>query len=149
MYCLGISFWRKAMIEKKQYGPVEFLPPTPVSRATLEIGGIKASEQPYTTYVFLDEVHGDKIEELIKTYNFAGSVSISGDSDQTAQLDITKALNTALNTMPNFHILFLTEYEQIEGGERSDPVFGFKRLDIVHTYPENTDFELSACVVHH
>lgn len=120
------------MIEKIQYGPVEFLPPVPVSQAILELRGIKAVRHPYTTYVFLDDVHGVEIEDLIKVCNYAGNFSMSMDSSLTVRLDITTALNHALKIRPNFNIMFLTRYEGTEGGERGDSVFGFETLEIFH-----------------
>lgn len=137
------------MIEKIQYGPVEFLPPVGVNQAILEIGGIKTPKHPYTTYVFLDDVHGEEIEALIEACNYAGNFSMSENSSATVRLDVTKALNRALKTMPNFHIVFLTRYEGVDSGGHGDPVFGFEHLEILHTFPENADFEVSACVVHH
>ena len=137
------------MIEKIQYGPVEFLPPVGVSRAILEISGVKASKRQYTTYVFLDDVHGEEIEALIEAYNYAGCFYMLGDTSGTVRLDITRALNIALETMPNFHISFLTQCNREDGDDRYEPVFGFEHLDILHTFPEDTDFEVSACVEHH
>ena len=134
------------MIEKIQYGPVEFLPPVSVSQAILKIDGIKTPKCPYTTYVFLDEIRGEEIEKLKEECNYAGDFSMSETSSATVQLDITKALNHSLETMPNFHIVFLTRYE---GEGRGDPEFGFEHLDILHEFPGNTDFKESTCVFRH
>jgi hypothetical protein len=117
------------MMEKILFGPVEILPPTPVDRAVLEIEGVPVSATPCTTYVFLDEVHGDAIEELIRTRNYAGSFSISSHSSEALQLDITGALNTALKIRPNFHISVLTPCAV----GHDAPVFGFKQLRIHRT----------------
>ena len=137
------------MIEKLLYGPIEILPSTTVSMATLEIDGVKASNQPYTTYVFLDEVHGTEIEKLITAYNFASHFSIDGVSAETVRLDITQALNTALEIRPNFHITFLTRYEGTGREGTGNPVFGFNKLDIQHTHDMHPDEEHLAGVVGH
>jgi hypothetical protein len=134
------------MVEKILYGPVEFLPPVAVNEAILEIEGVKATPIPYTTYVFLDEVHGEDIEELMTACNYAGCFSRAESASTTVRLDITKALNHALGTMPNFHIVFLTRHKGANGG---GAVFGFKHLEILHEYPDNTDFKGSTCVFHH
>ena len=137
------------MIERLLYGPIEILPAKMVSKATLELAGIKATDKPYTTYVFLDEVHGEEIEELIKTYNYAGSFSIVGVSSETLQLDITQALNTALAFRPNFNVTFLTRYEGTADEESGRPVFGFKALDILHVHDMHPDAEHLAGVEGH
>ena len=127
------------MIERLLYGPIEILPATTVRKATLEIEGIKAVDQPYTTYVFLGDVHGDDLEELIKTHNYASCFSVVGTSSETLQLDITQALNRALDIMPNFNITFLTRCERAEHGKGSDTLFGFKRLYIDHMHDLHPD----------
>jgi predicted transcriptional regulator len=137
------------MIEKILYGPVEFLPPVPVNQAILEISGIKASRISYTTYVFLEDVHGEDVEALIDASNYAGGFSMSEKAGTTVRLDITKALNHALKTRPNFPIVFLSRHEERDDDEHDHPVFGFENLEIIHEFPEHADFELSACVIHH
>ncbi|MEE9368595.1 MAG: hypothetical protein V3V05_06985 [Pontiella sp.] len=137
------------MIERLIYGPIEILPPTAVGKAILEIEGIKEADKPYTTYVFLGEVHGNDIEELIKSYNYAGSFSIVGSSSETLQLDITKALNIALDVMPNFNITFLTRCEWAEDREGCEPLFGFRRLHINHVHDMHPDAEHLAGVEGH
>lgn len=117
------------MIEKILYGPIEILPPTTARRAILEIDGIAASDTPYTTYVFLDDLHGKEIEELIRTKNYAGRFSIDRDSSETLRMDITQALNIALEIRPNFHISFLSRCEN----EHGLPMLEFKQLHIHKT----------------
>ena len=137
------------MIEKIIYGPVEFLPPISVNKATLEIGGIKAPGVPYTTYVFFDEVRGNDIEQAIKTRNYAGCFSVVEQSSKMVRLDVRNALNQALKRRPNFNIELLTRYAGANGGKRKDPVFGFKYLEIHRSYPKEADFEISASAVHY
>ena len=137
------------MIEKIIYGPVEFLPPISVNKATLEIGGIKPPSRPYTAYVFFDEVHGDDIDQAIKTCNYAGCFSMQEQSSTTIQLDVRQALNHALKRRPNFNIELLTRYEGANEGERKDPVFGFQYLEILRSYPKEADFEIAASAEHY
>jgi hypothetical protein len=137
------------MTEKIIYGPVEFLPPISVNKATLEIGGIKEAGLPYTTYVFFGEVQGDDIEQAIATCNYAGCFSMVEQSSTTVRLDVRKALNQALKRRPNFNIELLTRYEGAHEGERKDPVFGFQYLEILRSYPKEADFEISASAEHY
>jgi hypothetical protein len=117
------------MITKILYGPIELLPPIPVSRAILEVEGIKPSDPPLTTHVFLDDVPGENLERQILTHNHAGYFSNTDVIAGTVQLDITKALNRALRARPNFNISFLTQCTD----EHETPVFEFKQLHIHKT----------------
>ncbi len=117
------------MTEKILYGPIEILPSSPVDGAILEIEGITKLVYPYTTYVFLDEIHEGKIEELIQMKSYTGCFSIIGGSSESIFLDITQVLNRTLETRPNFHISFLTPSDSVH----DVPLFGFKHLHIHRT----------------
>ena len=117
------------MIEKVLFGPIELLPAARVDRAVLELEGVTAADYPHTTYVFLDEIHSEKVEELTRTKCYAGSFSIIKGSSESLRMDITDALNTTLEIRPNFHLSFLTPSEV----EHDPPVFGFRQLHIHRT----------------
>jgi len=81
--------------------------------------------------------------------NYAGCFSEAEISLKTVRLDITRALNHALNTMPNFHIAFLTRCEGVHRNGLDGLVFRFEHLDILHEYPDHTDFKGPTGVFHH
>ena len=74
------------MVEKILFGPIELLPSALVDGAVLEIEGVTIAEYPYTTYVFLDEIHSENIEALIRTQRYAGCFSIVSGSSKSLRI---------------------------------------------------------------
>jgi len=134
------------MTGKIVYGPVEYLAPDTQLSALLEINGLTNPQAASTTHVFLEEVEGDDVAELMKTANHAGHFTLPGDltDDGSVRIDITDALRKAEAVRPNFHITFLTESDEHIPGE---PILQFESVHILHDAPLHTDLDISADVV--
>lgn len=137
------------MIERKVYGPMEFLAPITDLKTELEVSGVKTPGSAYTTHVFLDDVTGDDIDAMIGTFNYAGSFSVPKDLTSTkndramVRIDITEALKRAIHEMPNFYITFITLHERKADTQK---LFDFETVHIQPHVPEHTDLDLSADV---
>ncbi len=134
------------MIDKTVYGPMEYLAPDTDLQAILEISGIKCPDGTAISHVFLDEVQGDRIADLIQSANYAGSFTVPEDlsEDRTVQIDVTNALRKAEQLRPNFHITFLTEYADTS---TESPALKFDEMHIIHEPPLHIDLDISADVV--
>jgi len=134
------------MTEKIVYGPMEFLAPDTELKAVLEIQGIKTPSTASVTDVFLEELEGDNITELLKTANHAGRFALPGDlsGDGTVRIEITDALRKAEQLRPNFHITFLTESTDHRPGDR---MLQFEAIHILHEVPLHTQLDISADVL--
>lgn len=134
------------MTEKIVYGPMEYLAPDTELKAVLEIQGVKKPTATSVTDVFLEEVEGDHVSELLETANHAGRFKLPDDlsEDGSVRIEITNALRKAEQRRPNFHITFLTENDAPLTGER---ILQFESVHILHEVPLHTPLDLSADVV--
>ncbi|WP_372793964.1 hypothetical protein [Pontiella sp.] len=133
------------MIDVYHHGPIELLPPLPVSRSELILTGARFAPPASTVYVVLDHLSTETEFPPTDHPLFAGTIRQSDLTDGRAVLDITAALNRALKERPNFDISFLTE----KAGNSRTPAFSFHALEITHEHAVPFDHGLSADVVHH
>ncbi len=128
------------MIAHKTYGPVSFDAPLHHIKATLKLSGVVRGHAEHLTHVFFDEVRGDNVEAMKGQYNYAGTLTHQKGTD-TAELDVTEALDRAERKAPNFYITFLTEHH---GLAVDDNIFDFSGLDIESVVPDYVKLDISA-----
>ena len=128
------------MIAHKTYGPVSFDAPLHHIKAILKLSGVVRGHADHLTHVFFDEVRGADIKAMKRQYNYAGTLTHQEGTD-TAELDVTEALDRAERKAPNFYITFLTEHHGLAG---DDKIFDFTRLDIESVVPDNEKLNISA-----
>ncbi len=139
------------MLERILHGPMEFLAPDKDLNGVLEIEGIPLPKgKTFTTHIFLEEIAGDSIAQLIQTANYAGAFSIPNDAAEikgdraTIRVDVTEALRKAEQKAPNFHITFITETDSSPDNRR---MFHYESVHILHHVPDHTDLDISADVM--